>query len=121
FLFELAKHSDGDNQQKTQLAQTAFDIMRFADAGSSSIAPGHWLAERVELVSSWDTSLGQQYAFEAFWLPPTHSRITPHHEIATLAKQFAGFDAALARALIEPCFDDWSWLFDERDWSVMFT
>ncbi len=120
FLFELAKHSDADDQSKILLAQTAFDIIRFAQDGGGSIDPGHWLAERLGLVCSWDADLGQQYAFEALWLPPKHTRITPHHDIATLARHLARFDAAVARALIEPCFDDWSWLFDQRDSYVMF-
>lgn len=120
FLFELAKTPDADRPQQTQLARAALEIIRTNSEQPAILAPTHWLAERVEQVSTWDETLAQEYLFEAFWCQAPITRITAFHQTATLAQHIAQIDAAVARALIEPCFDDWSWLFGDNDHSVMF-
>lgn len=121
FLFELARTSDADRERKVQLAQASLEIMRSESAEPSIFTPSHWLAERVAEVSTWDHRLAQEYLFEALWTQSEVHRITAFHQTATLAQHTAKADVAIARALIEPCFDDWSWLFGELDASVMFT
>lgn len=45
----------------------------------------------------------------------------PFHLTSTLAAYLAAYDRELARVLIEPCFEDWSWLFGGRDWSYVYS
>jgi hypothetical protein len=120
FLFELARTSDADRRQRVQLARTALEIMTADNEELAILTPSHWIAERVEQVSAWDETLAQEYLFEAFWSQSRISRITAFHQTAALAQPIAKIDATVARALIEPCFEDWSWLFGDRDSSVMF-
>jgi hypothetical protein len=119
FLFELAKSSDADRDQKIELARAALEIMRNDSSGLYE-SPTVWLAERVKDVAQWDENLSREFLFEAYWSQTRLTRITPFHQTSALAQHTARIDAEVARALVEPCFDDWSWLFGDRDHEVIF-
>ncbi|QEF99381.1 hypothetical protein Mal15_34450 [Stieleria maiorica] len=121
FLFELAKTSDADVQTKSELARQALQIMESPDEGAMILQPRHWLAERIEQVALWDPDLAEEYLFASIWIENQSSRITPFFPTATLAIHLAPVNPGIAKALVEPCFDDWSWLFGQRDQSVMFS
>lgn len=115
FLFQLAKTSDADIKAKNRLARMALEIVQTTE--SSKL----WLAERISDVGAWDRDLADEYLFTSFWVENPSTRITPFYQVANLAKHLSASDPEVARALIEPCFDDWSWLFDGRDNAVMFS
>ncbi|QDV44851.1 hypothetical protein Enr13x_47220 [Stieleria neptunia] len=121
FLFHLAKTSDADITTKTTLARRALEIMESPVEGPMIIQPRHWLAERIEEVAKWNPALAEEYLFASVWVENRSSRITPFFPTATLAKLLAPVNRDVAKALVEPCFDDWSWLFGQRDQSVMFS
>ncbi|MCO8121999.1 hypothetical protein NHH03_09645 [Stieleria sp. TO1_6] len=120
FLFELAKTSDADLATKKKLARQALKIMQQPVDGAMILQPRHWLAERIGDVAKWDVALAEEYLFASIWVENSSSRITPFFPTATLAILLAPVNQQLAKALVEPCFEDWSWLFADRDQSVMF-
>ncbi|WP_182871332.1 carboxypeptidase-like regulatory domain-containing protein [Stieleria mannarensis] len=121
FLFELAKTSDADLQTKSELARQALQIMESPVEEAMIFQPRHWLAERIGQVALWDPDLAEEYLFASIWIENQSSRITPFFPTATLAIHLAPVNPGIAKALVEPCFDDWSWLFGQRDQSVMFS
>ena len=117
FLFELAKEAS-DQERRIALARRALELVQTAEP--RGLQPQHWLAERVNLVRRWDSKLADEYLFAAFWLNTESRRITAFFSTATLAQHLGTIQPEAARALIEPCFNDWSWLPGDRDQAVMF-
>ncbi|TWU42231.1 hypothetical protein [Novipirellula artificiosorum] len=103
------------------MARQALEILKQGDERRGGLVAGHWLLQHADEVAAWDPRLAEDYRFEAFWVEKESNLITPFPHVSKVAQYFASTDAEVAHALIEPCFDDWSWLFGQRDSEVMFS
>ncbi|TWU67203.1 carboxypeptidase-like regulatory domain-containing protein [Crateriforma conspicua] len=121
-LLLLARQAhDASPKQRLTLAVDALRLHRTAIEQSQSGLDGESAAGAVAMVAQWDAELAEQYAFEAFWQSRKDETMTQFNVPSTLAGGLGGWDRGMALALVEPCFDDWSWLFGERDFDVIFT
>lgn len=121
FMIDLAKNSTTNRETKTNLARRALEIVKQEEQQSGQMVAGTWLLEHAGKVVSWDPRLAEDYRFEAFWSSKEANLITPFPQVSKMAEDFASTDVEVARALIEPCFDDWSWLFGAMDAEIVFS
>jgi len=120
FCLHLADKCKATGRQKAELAAEALPYLRMEHEPGDD-HPSQTAADACSKVAAWDASLAERFAFESLWLCEEDHTILPYNLVGELALRLADYDAALARQLIVPCFDNWSWLFGERDHSVIYS
>lgn len=121
-LLNIAEHAEEVKaEERVELAEQALTSLRSAQKmpGSTHASAVH--AEACVLVSDWSPELAEHFAFESLWTSERDAFTRqPYSTLSGVAKLLAQFDRQLAKALIEPCFDDWSWLFDSLDAAFVY-
>ncbi len=113
FLLHVAeKATSQDLATRIQLAQLALKAIQ-EQKDVRGAHPSHLAAEGAVLVREWDPVLAEQFLFESLWHCEKDNRITPFNLTSELAKRLARYDQQMARTLVTPCFDNWSWLFKD--------
>ena len=102
------------------LAREVLTILDSRDAGYTDSHVSTLAARAAKLVAQWDRELAQQLLFAAIWNCDKEPTILPMNVTSTLAIELATHDRAIADALVRPCFDDWSWLFQKHDRDIIF-
>lgn len=120
YLLHLAEKCAIETTERLEFAREALAIIRSAKPDLMSDHDSQIAASACGLVAPWDSQLAEQFAFESMWLCEEDHTILPFNLTCEIAKRLATFDQALARHLVTPCFEDWSWLFGERDHSVIY-
>ncbi len=120
FLFHLAEQATDDRGQRIELARRALSTLRLPFSEPSADHPSQVAASGCLLVKDWDERLAAQLAFESIWLCEHENRILPFNLTCELARRLASYDQEMARTLVGPCFEDWSWLFGARDDAVIY-
>lgn len=119
-LLQLAKQCEMTNAERIDLAIEALSILQ----NTPNVAMGGNASELAATASvqlaKFDPILAEKFAFESLWLCEMGNWIVPFYPQCELAKQLSRYDTAIARKLIEPCFDNWSWLFDEIDYEQIY-
>ncbi len=119
-LLHLADHATEDVDERVQLAQRSLAILRELPNSRSSLVTSQIAAAACESVRGWSEPLAAEFAFESLWNCENVLDIRPHALISEVAIYLASYDRAIARTLIEPCLEDWSWLFGEQDLVILF-
>jgi hypothetical protein len=77
--------------------------------------PSQVAADAAVLIREHDRELAEQLMFESLWYCEKENRITAFHLTCELATRLSHLDNRLAKVLVTPCFEDWSWLFQFDD------
>ena len=119
FCLHLADKSTGTPQQKAEMAAQGLPYLKLErELGEDH--PSQTAADACAKVAAWDPRLAEQFAFESLWLCEEDHTILSFNLVGELAMRLADYDAQLARQLIIPCFENWSWLFGGSDYSVIY-
>jgi hypothetical protein len=113
FLALLIEHAENEAEVQ-RVADAALAVLRSNEQTGRRTTDAASQACRYLAQSHPD--LAAHFAFEAFWNNEFSNTILPFTKHSKLAIGLAHLDTELARVLIEPCFDDYSWLFDDNDW-----
>jgi len=111
FLMQVARnrpHSKDPN--RVSLVRKILPILATGDT-YGTFHPSHLAADAAVLMREEDRELAEQAMFEALWHCEKENRITPYNLTCELARLLSRYDSQLAKVLVTPCFDDWSWLF----------
>lgn len=121
YLLELAQRGlDGSDGERTEVANEALDLLRTSELSSEIRGLSKKLASAAAQVAPWNPELAEELVFEAMWHCEGSHTILPYDMTSTLALELAPYDREIATAFVRPCFDDWSWLFGENDFDVIF-
>ncbi len=119
-ILHLVEFSDASEATKKEWGQEALQVLKSSQDAIAVVHSSQIAVSACNLFAKRDPELAEQFAFESLWLCEKSNKILPFDLVGDLAKQFASYDATIARQLIKPCFEDWSWLFGERDMSVIY-
>lgn len=126
-LLDLAESNllmaDGSEPSDTERLALVKQVLEILDQQDTSYArqEGGWQAARsAKLISKWDPELSERFLFAAIWNCDVESTILPMNVTCQLASKLAAQDRVLAKALVSPAFEDWSWLFETYDANVIF-
>ncbi len=121
FLLELMKNArDASEGERLAVARSLLETLMDRSPEASMVNTSDVAAKAAVMVKPWDAGLAEEFVFESLWLCEHETTILPFNLTSRLASELARYDHDLARALVEPCFEDWSWLFNSRDASVIF-
>ena len=123
YLLTLAAElDDREAAARNLLCREAFDmLMQDYESSTSGESPCQIAARGANLAKGFDPMLAEQFAFAAVWNCQGKRYVMPFATECKLAEELASYDVALARTIVEPCFEDWSWLFGDLDGSPNFS
>ncbi len=122
FLLHLIKHLDADSEHDSLelLERIAMELQQ-AEFDPGEPHPAQLAARASTMCYATDRQLSDTLLFEALWLCEGTYSILPYDTLCRTIAEFLPDRPDVVRHLLEPCFDDWSWLYTVRNSSLMFT
>ncbi len=114
-LMHIAEKCDVTSEQRLALYQETLIALRQQNQNITGGSLGQLAARFATQVAKWDRVLAEEFLFEAIWQNGANNSWLPYSLTCDIATEIAQCDANLAKTLVKPCFDDWSWLFGDMD------
>jgi hypothetical protein len=121
-LLNMAEHGEGTNRSlRLSLLNNVLEELKQAQFKGGEPHPAELAAKASRMALEEDSGLlSDVLYFESLWLCDGSAFVTPFNTLCRVAQELAPNRPYAAKYLIEPCFDDWSWLYTVRNSSLMF-
>ena len=119
-FMHIAEKSDVTREQRLALYQDALNGLRRPNQTNSHQSLGGLAGQFAKQVGPWDRALAEEFLFESIWQSGAENSWLPYSNTCDIADELAHCDRNLATTLVTPCFEDWSWLFGDFDYSTAY-
>jgi hypothetical protein len=120
-LTHIVQKCDAPIEKRLVLCRKILEAIRQPKQANSYESLGGLAGQFAKTVEPLDRAMAEEFLFESIWQSGVYNSWLPFNHSCGIATELSRYDADLARVLVEPCFEDWSWLFGDLDHAVAYS